>query len=39
MLLEKLLTNVEIKEKKGNLDLEITNIDSDSRKIKEGGLL
>lgn len=38
MLLEKLLTNVETKEILGNLDIEITNIHSDSRKIKEGGL-
>lgn len=38
MLLTKLLTNVEIKNKTGNLDIDITNIHSDSRKIKEGGL-
>ena len=38
MLLEKILNDVEIKEYIGKLDLEITNIHSDSRKIKEGGL-
>ena len=38
MLLEKLIKNVEIKEKFGDLELDITNIHSDSRKIKEGGL-
>ena len=38
MLLNKLLLDVEIINKVGNLDIEITNIHSDSRKIKEGGL-
>ena len=38
MLLKKLLTNVEIKNLKGSLDIEISNIHSDSRKIKENGL-
>ena len=38
MLLKKLLTNVEIKNTKGSLDIEISNIHSDSRKIKEDGL-
>lgn len=38
MKLNKLLTNVTIKNSIGNLDIEITNIHSDSRKIKEGGL-
>lgn len=38
MLLNKLLERVEIKNKVGNLDLDITNIHSDSRKIKQGGL-
>lgn len=38
MLLKKLLTNVEIKNSKGSLDIEISNIHSDSRKIKENGL-
>ena len=38
MLLKNLLINVEIIEKIGNLDIEITNIHSDSRKIKENGL-
>ena len=38
MLLKKLLTNIEIKNTKGSLDIEISNIHSDSRKIKEDGL-
>lgn len=38
MLLSKLLSRVEVKSSVGNLDLDITNIHSDSRKIKEGGL-
>lgn len=38
MLLEKLISEVEIKNKVGDLNLDITNIHSDSRKIKQGGL-
>ncbi len=38
MQLKDLLKNIEIKKIIGNLNLEITNIHSDSRKIKEGGL-
>ena len=38
MLLSKLLSRVEVKKSVGNLDLDITNIHSDSRKIKQGGL-
>jgi len=38
MLLNKLLSRVEVKNSVGNLDLDITNIHSDSRKIKQGGL-
>ena len=38
MKLSKLISSVEIKNKIGGLDIEITNIHSDSRKIKEGGL-
>ena len=38
MLLSKLISEVEIKDKVGDLNLDITNIHSDSRKIKEGGL-
>lgn len=38
MLLNKLLERVEIKNTVGNLNLDITNIHSDSRKIKQGGL-
>ena len=38
MKLSKLISSVEIKDKIGSLDLDITNIHSDSRKIKEGGL-
>ena len=38
MLLSKLISKVDVKEKVNNLDLDITNIHSDSRKIKEGGL-
>ena len=38
MLLNKLLSDVEIINKVGDLNLDITNIHSDSRKIKEGGL-
>ena len=38
MKLSKLITSVDMKNTIGNLDLDITNIHSDSRKIKEGGL-
>lgn len=38
MLLNKLISKVEVINKVGNLNLDITNIHSDSRKIKEGGL-
>lgn len=38
MLLNNLLSNINIKNKIGDLSLDITNIHSDSRKIKEGGL-
>ncbi|MBR3153295.1 MAG: UDP-N-acetylmuramoyl-L-alanyl-D-glutamate--2,6-diaminopimelate ligase [Clostridia bacterium] len=38
MKLEKILENIEIIEQKGDMNLEITNIHSDSRKIKENGL-
>jgi len=38
MKLNKLLSKVDIKNSIGALDIEITNIHSDSRKIKEGGL-
>ena len=38
MLLKKLISEVEVKNTVGDLDLDITNIHSDSRKIKEGGL-
>lgn len=38
MKLSKLITSVDVKNTIGNLDLDITNIHSDSRKIKEGGL-
>ena len=38
MLLNKLLSDVETISKVGDLNLDITNIHSDSRKIKEGGL-
>ena len=38
MLLSKILENTDVKEKVNYLDLDITNIHSDSRKIKEGGL-
>ncbi len=38
MKLSKLIRSVTVKNSIGNLDLEITNIHSDSRKIKEGGL-
>lgn len=38
MLLSKLLSRVEVKNTVGNLNLDITNIHSDSRKIKQGGL-
>lgn len=38
MLLNKLISEVEVKNTVGNLNLDITNIHSDSRKIKEGGL-
>ena len=38
MLLNKLISKVEIVNKVGDLNLNITNIHSDSRKIKEGGL-
>ncbi len=38
MKLSKLISSIEIKHKIGDFDLEITNVHSDSRKIKEGGL-
>ncbi len=38
MKLSKLIVSVDVKNTIGNLDLDITNIHSDSRKIKEGGL-
>ena len=38
MILKDVLNNIEIIEYKGNLELEITNISSDSRLIKENGL-
>ena len=38
MLLKKLISEVEVINQVGDLDLDITNIHSDSRKIKEGGL-
>lgn len=38
MKLSKLISQVEVKNSIGDLDLDITNIHSDSRKIKEGGL-
>ena len=38
MLLNKLLSGVEVINKVGDLNLDITNIHSDSRKIKQGGL-
>ena len=38
MLLNKLISEVEVKNTVGDLNLDITNIHSDSRKIKEGGL-
>ena len=38
MLLNKLISNVNVKNTVGDLNLDITNIHSDSRKIKEGGL-
>ena len=36
MKLNKILEGLEVKETVNNLDLDITNIHSDSRKIKEG---
>lgn len=38
MKLSKLISSVEVKNKIGDLDMEMTNLHSDSRKIKEGGL-
>lgn len=38
MVLSELLKNVEIVKTKGNLEIDITNIHSDSRQIKQGGL-
>lgn len=38
MKLKNLLKNVDIVNQKGDLDIEITNLHSDSRKIKQGGL-
>ena len=38
MLLNKLISEVEVINTVGDLNLDITNIHSDSRKIKEGGL-
>ena len=37
MLLKNVLTNIETIETKGNLDIDVTNISSDSRLIKENG--
>ena len=39
MLLKNLIIDLDIKNSIGNLDIEISNIHSDSRKIKENGLL
>lgn len=38
MLLNKLISDINVKNIIGNINLDITNIHSDSRKIKEGGL-
>ena len=38
MKLNKILEGLEVKETVNNLNLDITNIHSDSRKIKQGGL-
>ena len=38
MKLKNLLNNVEIVNQKGDLEIDITNLHSDSRKIKQGGL-
>ena len=38
MKLNQILENVGIKNTKGNLDIEISNIHSDSRKLREGAL-
>jgi len=38
MNLNSIISGIEVKEKVGDLNLDITNIHSDSRKIKEGGL-
>lgn len=38
MKLSKLISSVDVKNAIGDLDIDITNIHSDSRKIKEGGL-
>ena len=38
MILSELLKNIEIVKTKGNLEIDITNIHSDSRKIKQNGL-
>ena len=38
MLLKKLILDVEVIKEVGDLNLDITNIHSDSRKIKEKGL-
>ena len=38
MLLNKLISKVEVINKVGDLNLDITNIHSDSRKIKDDGL-
>ena len=38
MLLNRLISKVDVKQKVGDLDLDITNIHSDSRKIMKGGL-
>ena len=37
MLLKDVLKNIEILEHKGNLDIDVTNISSDSRLIKQNG--
>ena len=38
MKLEKILENVQVLETKGDMDIDITNISSDSRKLSNGGL-
>ena len=38
MILKDVLKDIEIIEKKGNLEIEITNITSDSRNVEKNGL-